>query len=211
VSATVKSHIRSNVVGYIALFCFVVGGTAIASSEKGHRAKRNSVVSSSIANGAVKKKDLGDNSVDGSKVADGSLTSADFAGDLGGDGGGDIPDGSITGDDIDPTTTFRFERAIPGGGQSVQIDATGLRGDTNSGHFGAGYTLDTEGFELSAGPAIGYAKYGPGKITLGQYDESPLPAQSNEVALVARDEGDGMELVAVFGDGTEVVLASDAP
>lgn len=51
----IRGHIRSNVVGYIALFCFAVGGTAIAAGQK---APRNSVVSKSIKNGAVKAKDV---------------------------------------------------------------------------------------------------------------------------------------------------------
>ena len=216
-------------VGYIALFCFVVGGTAIAGEQSHKKAKRNSVVSSSIANGAVKTNDLHADAVDGSKVADGSLSAADVdlgpaGGDLTGsypdptlrpgavDGGpaGDIADATITGDDVNPAASLRFEQAITGGGRSVQIDSEGLRGDINSGHFGAGWRLNTEGLDVAAGPAIGNATYGPGRITFGEADSSAPPNQSNEVALLARDEGDGVELVAVFGDGTEVVLASDA-
>src|SRR3954447_18785550 len=67
----VREHIRGNVVGYIALFCFVVGGTAIAA------APRNSVTSRSIKNGNVKLNDLAVDSVDSSKVLDNSLTGAD--------------------------------------------------------------------------------------------------------------------------------------
>ena len=66
-----SKHIRSNVVGYIALFCFAVGGTAQALPGK------NKVDSGDIKAGQVKLSDLGADSVDGSKVADNSLKGAD--------------------------------------------------------------------------------------------------------------------------------------
>lgn len=58
-SDRVREHIRHNVVGYIALFCFAVGGTAIA----GNTAPTNSVVSKSIKDGQVKKADVNANDV----------------------------------------------------------------------------------------------------------------------------------------------------
>ena len=69
-----RSHFRSNVVGYIALFV-ALSGTAWAASEL----DKNEVKSKHIGKGQVKTKDLGKNSVTSPKVADGSLLSEDFA------------------------------------------------------------------------------------------------------------------------------------
>jgi hypothetical protein len=65
------SHIRTNIVGYLALFV-ALSGTAYAAT-----AKRNSVATKSIRSGAVTNAKLATRSVDGSKVLDGSLTGAD--------------------------------------------------------------------------------------------------------------------------------------
>ena len=73
----IRQHLRSNVVGYIALFV-ALSGTAWAASEL----SKNEVKSRHIKNGAVKKRDLAKNSVDTSKVVDGSLLEKDFASDL---------------------------------------------------------------------------------------------------------------------------------
>lgn len=66
-----REHLRSNVVGYIALFCFAMAGTA------GALPGSNSVNSGDIRDGKVKLQDLGTDSVDSSKVVDDSLGGAD--------------------------------------------------------------------------------------------------------------------------------------
>jgi hypothetical protein len=71
-SAKLREHLRSNVVGYIALFCFAIAGTAQALPGK------NTVDSADIKNHQVKKKDLANDSVGGGNVIDGSLTAADL-------------------------------------------------------------------------------------------------------------------------------------
>lgn len=58
-------------VGYIALFCFVIGGTAGALEGK------NKVKSNDIKAGEVKKSDLASDSIGSSKVIDGSIGGAD--------------------------------------------------------------------------------------------------------------------------------------
>ena len=65
-----RTHIRQNVVGYVALFFALGLGTAYA-------VEKNSVKSKHIAPGQVKAADLAANSVDGSKVVDDSLKGAD--------------------------------------------------------------------------------------------------------------------------------------
>ena len=70
-SSRIGEHLRSNVVGYIALFCFAMAGTAGALPGK------NKVDSGDIKQGNVRLGDLGANSVDSSKVVDDALTGAD--------------------------------------------------------------------------------------------------------------------------------------
>jgi hypothetical protein len=76
-------HFRSNVVGYIALFCFAISGTAYALPGL------NSVNSGDIKNRQVKRMDLAYDSVRSQNVIDGSLTNADLA-------AGILADGSVT-------------------------------------------------------------------------------------------------------------------
>jgi hypothetical protein len=72
-TARIRAHLRSNIVGYIALFCFAIGSTAQALPGT------NKVDSGDIKNHLVKKKDLADNSVSGANVVDGSLSEADIS------------------------------------------------------------------------------------------------------------------------------------
>jgi hypothetical protein len=78
----VKEHIRHNVVGYIALFCFVIGGTAIALPGKNKvdsgDLKPKAVHASDVANGAVTGPKLAAGAVSGPKVLDNSLTGGDI-------------------------------------------------------------------------------------------------------------------------------------
>ena len=78
----VRDHLRHNVVGYIALFCFVLGGTAIALPGKNKvnsaDIKPNAVHASDIAKKAVTAAKIAPRSVDGVRVIDKSLTSADI-------------------------------------------------------------------------------------------------------------------------------------
>jgi hypothetical protein len=78
---------RQNLLGLLAL-AVALGGTAFAAS----KAPKNSVVSKSIKNGGVKLADLAPDSVDGSKVVDGSL------------GGADLGGNSLLGSNIDEAT-----------------------------------------------------------------------------------------------------------
>jgi hypothetical protein len=68
----IGNHIRSNVVGYIAIFLFAMSGTAIALDGS------NTVFSDDIVDGEVKTADLGNNSVRTSKIATGQVQSIDI-------------------------------------------------------------------------------------------------------------------------------------
>ena len=58
----IRNHLRSNVVGYIALFFVLTGGTAYALDGS------NTVFSDDIVNGEVKAADLGTDSVTSSRI-----------------------------------------------------------------------------------------------------------------------------------------------
>lgn len=71
----ISEHIRSNIVGYIALFV-ALSGTAWAAN--GPLEGRNTVGSADIIAGQVTRSDLAPNAVNGSRVANGSLTGLDI-------------------------------------------------------------------------------------------------------------------------------------
>jgi hypothetical protein len=66
----VGAHLRSNVVGYVALF-LAMTGSAVALEG------RNTVDSGDIKNGQVKRADIKANAVNGSRIADGAVTGAE--------------------------------------------------------------------------------------------------------------------------------------
>jgi hypothetical protein len=85
----VRAHIRSNIVGYIALFLVVAGGTAYAANTissadiingevKTPDLALDSVITSRIAVGAVATSDLRLDAVNGARVADDSLSARDI-------------------------------------------------------------------------------------------------------------------------------------
>ena len=103
-SSRIRNHIRNNVVGYIALFLVISGGTAQALNGS------NTVFSDDIVNKQVKTPDLGikavtanriaPNSVRGGRVVDESLTGADVSGLT----GADVANDSLTGQNIDESS-----------------------------------------------------------------------------------------------------------
>jgi hypothetical protein len=100
VSSRIRNHIRGNVVGYVALFLVLTGGTAQALNGS------NTVFSDDIVNREVKSGDLGIQSVRGThlapnsirtgKVVDNNLTGADVSNLT----GADVTDGTLDGNDI---------------------------------------------------------------------------------------------------------------
>jgi hypothetical protein len=94
-SARIGHHIRSNVIGYLALFV-ALSGTAYAVD--GPLPGQNQVGSQDIIDGEVQNADLGSNAVSGSKVFPSSLTGSDVA--PGGLTGSDVATDSLTSSDI---------------------------------------------------------------------------------------------------------------
>src|SRR5687768_726818 len=89
----VGEHIRSNVVGYIALFCFAIGGTAVA-----NHGDPNSITSRDIVNGQVKNRDVAANAITQEKLADGAVGAAEIAD--GAVGAAEIADGAVGGAEV---------------------------------------------------------------------------------------------------------------
>ncbi len=79
----IRNHVRSNVVGYIAIFLFAMSGTAVALDGS------NTVFSDDIVDGQVKSVDIGNHQVKGIDVRDATLT------------GDDLLNQSVTSADID--------------------------------------------------------------------------------------------------------------
>jgi hypothetical protein len=101
----ISEHIRGNVVGYVALFLALSGGTAYALEGS------NTVFSDDIVDNEVKTQDirtvitddLGDAAVTTVKIADGAVTTGKLA-----DGaitGAKVQDGTLTAADISPLAT----------------------------------------------------------------------------------------------------------
>jgi hypothetical protein len=106
----IRDHIRSNIVGYIALFLFAMGGSAYALD--GPLPGQNQVGSDDIINGEVKNADIGTSevkannvapdSLGGAKIADRSVKNADLG--LGASSSNTIADGGIQGIDVKNNT-----------------------------------------------------------------------------------------------------------
>lgn len=92
----IRTLIRQQWAGLIALFLVLSGGTALATHE--------AILSSDIVNGEVKHADLGANSVGTGKIADGHVRTAD------------VLDNNLTGEDIDEKSLVAVNAATVAGG-----------------------------------------------------------------------------------------------
>ena len=72
---SLRAYLRQHHVGLIAILLILSGGTAYAVT-----APKNSVVSSSIKNGAVKTTDIKDGTIRGADIKDGTISASDLAG-----------------------------------------------------------------------------------------------------------------------------------
>jgi hypothetical protein len=137
----IREHLRSNVVGYVAIFLFAIGGTAYATHPGGANTISSGdiideqVKAADIDNSAVRTFEIRDGDVKGVDIADstiasvdiqngqvrtadvaddttgGALTGTDIANtnslgspEIGGLGGGDVTDNSLTGADVDESS-----------------------------------------------------------------------------------------------------------
>jgi hypothetical protein len=143
-SSRIRNHIRSNVVGYIALFLVLTGGTAQALNGS------NTVFSDDIVNRDVKTADLGigavttnrlaPNAVKTGRVADGTLTGTDVANgsiagvDVGSDlTGANVADNSLSGADVDESSLGTVPSADHAATADSATNANTLDGIDSSG------------------------------------------------------------------------------
>src|SRR6266545_7513556 len=96
----ISDHIRSNVIGYIALFLFAMGGSAYALD--GPLPGQNQVGSLDIINGEVANDDLANNSIGTDKIADGRTRNQDLS--VGASSSNTIADNGIQGIDVKANT-----------------------------------------------------------------------------------------------------------
>jgi hypothetical protein len=89
--STISDHLRGNIVGYIALFLVLTGGTAYALDGS------NTVFSDDIVDGQVQTADLGRGAVTSPKIHDGQVQHADLAANA--VAGDVVQDGSLAGAD----------------------------------------------------------------------------------------------------------------
>jgi hypothetical protein len=103
-SARVRAHIRSNVVGYVAVF-IALSGSAYAID--GPLPGQNQVGSADIIDQEVKQQDLGSNTVATGKIIDGDVGAADLG--QGSVASAEVSDDSLTKADLDGKSVGAFE------------------------------------------------------------------------------------------------------
>lgn len=141
-SERLRNHIRSNVVGYVAIF-LALSGTAVAlpgtntvdsqdiideqvrAADIGTGQVRSADVANDNTAFALTGKDIGPGSLSGSDLADESLSGADVAN--GSLGGGDVADNSLTGADVNEDSLSRVPSAASAtlGGMGRSFSGTG--------------------------------------------------------------------------------------
>jgi hypothetical protein len=139
-SRTVSTHIRSNVVGYLALFFALTMGTAYAT----HPGGANTVSTADIINGEVKNDDLAANAVGSAKLSDRSVKNADLSIGAsssntiadGGIQGVDVKNNTLTGTQVDEQTLFNDDSLTDEDlAPSAQFNGTAIRGGDLAGTY----------------------------------------------------------------------------
>ncbi len=190
-SGSVREHLRSNIVGYIALFCFAMSGTAVAltgantvfsddivngevtaadlasDSVNGGKLRSDSTASRHVVNNSLTANDLGPGSVTAEEIADGTF----FGGDIGDTGFGDIeiPDDAIQSNEIN-------DGAVGGADLSV---LTTLGPDTTITNDGQLTTLEVSCDTGEKALGGGATNFGAEGVYMTQ--SSPLPSAGGEV------------------------------
>jgi len=163
-SKRIRTHLRSNVVGYIALFCFAMTGTAAAlpgtdtvdsgdiinGEVKTGDLGANAVKSGKIADGQVLTPDLGASAVSGDKIADGQVQTADLgASAVTGD---KVLDNGITGADVNESSLGQVPSAL-----TATLGGLGRGGPTQD-------TCDPAGTGFAACASVGLTVPGPTRV-----------------------------------------------
>jgi hypothetical protein len=175
-AARLRSHVRGNVIGYLALFVALSGSAYAATA-----AKKNSVVSKSIKNGQVRSVDLQDNGVTGVDLQENGVQSVDIQD--GGVQGVDLAPGSV-----DATSLAASAIGAPGfakvaSGGNV-IDGRGVASVQHT--MGSGTYCITMTFTPHVAVATVDAGLGDASTAQVQFPGGPAGAgcNANEIAVV---------------------------
>ena len=117
-SDRIRAHLRSNVVGYIALFCFAMSGTAMALDGT------NTVFSDDIVNGEVKAADIGTGELTSGDILNGTIDRQDLSN--GAVGGTNILAGAVSSPKVENNSLTNLD-----------IDNTSSLGPAEIGALGA--------------------------------------------------------------------------
>jgi hypothetical protein len=191
-----SEHLRNNVIGYLALFCFAVAGTADALPG------RETVNSGDIINGQVKRPDLRAGAVTSAKVADQSLDALDIA-DTNTLGGAEISEGALTaGGDLNGS--LAGAQIDAGAIGTTEVAANSLTGsDINES------TLSVAGMGCQPGKLRGYALIhgGPGMPSTFTASTQWVSDTFNCSGGAVRVRRDGTGNYGVIFDGISADLA----
>jgi hypothetical protein len=170
-STTVSDHVRSNVVGYVAVF-IALSGTAYAVD--GPLAGQNQVGSEDIINGEVKNNDLGANAVATGKIGDGQVQSSDLAAGVISDdvlnpvkGSSKIAADAVQADELSDSSVFGSE-----------VAPNALTGDDIATNTIAGLEVTNESLgSVDLGPgSVGGSEVANDSLQGGDINESTLTA-----------------------------------
>lgn len=173
----IRRHLRSNIVGYIALF------VALSASAYAAGLKKNSVTSKAIKDGAVGRTDIAADAVDGSKVEDGSLTGSDF--------GGTLPQGPQGPAGSPDTGSQILDKLAPVDGGGSGLDADQIDGTDSEALVKLG---DGAGGDLAGNypsPTIKPGVVGPDEMSLVPSTRLRAPLESSTCFGAPSIPGDG--------------------
>ena len=174
--ARLRSHLRSNVIGYLALF------VALSGSAYAVTAPRNSVGSKSIRNGQVKSPDLHDNGVAGVDLQDNGVQSRDIQ-----DGGVqsvDLASGAVQSGNLAASAVGApgFAKISSGGSIVSGRGVTGVAHTNGTGKYCITVSFTPQVAVASADAGLG----NPGANAQIQFPGGPAGAgcNANEIAVI---------------------------
>jgi hypothetical protein len=233
----ISDHLRGNIVGYIALFLVLTGGTAYAldgsntvfsddivnGEVKTPDIAKAAVTNSKLANGSVTNSKLGANAVRSGKVADGTLQTADLAdGSVNGAkvldnslGTDDLADGSVNGAKVLDNSLGTDDLADGSvNGAKVLDDSLGAD-DIGIGAVGSDEIADGSiaAGDISSAPPFGNGGFnGDEKIIdgsiIGFFDIAPNTVGEGQIADSYGSAGSGTDGACFDDDNNGEVCAS---
>jgi hypothetical protein len=179
----ISEHLRSNIVGYIALFCFATSGGAYAID--GALPGQNQVGSEDIINAEVTAVDLDADSVGSGKILDRQVKNADLS--IGASSSNTIADGGIQGVDVkgNTLTGAQINESTLNGGGDVGGVLSNLQ--IGSGAVGPDETGAVPGVRALT-PADRDPTFGGCQITLGPNHKGNFTSSGTAEALAFEDE-----------------------